>query len=66
MAVAPLNLWIETSGSWEQPYAALALVGLLLAEVGNLGDVVDRAAQAAAAGRPVGIRSEDVRPVVVS
>lgn len=30
LAVLPLNLWIETSGSWEQPYAALALIGLVL------------------------------------
>jgi hypothetical protein len=29
MAVLPLHLWIETSGHWEQPYAALALLGLL-------------------------------------
>ncbi len=29
LAVLPVHLWIETSGSWEQPYAALALLGLL-------------------------------------
>ncbi len=29
MAVLPIHLWIETSGSWEQPYAALALLGIL-------------------------------------
>lgn len=28
LAVLPLNLWIETSGSWEQPYAALVMLGL--------------------------------------
>jgi hypothetical protein len=26
LAVLPLNLWIESSGSWEQPYAALLLL----------------------------------------
>lgn len=26
MAVLPINLWIEASGSWEQPYAALVLI----------------------------------------
>lgn len=31
MAVLPVNLWIETSGVWEQPYAALALFGLFWA-----------------------------------
>lgn|GEM_PF-1864702 len=29
MALFPLNLWAETSGIWEQPYAALMLLGLL-------------------------------------
>lgn len=29
LAVLPIHLWIETSGNWEQPYAALALLGLL-------------------------------------
>jgi hypothetical protein len=28
-ALLPVHLWVETSGSWEQPYAALALVALL-------------------------------------
>jgi hypothetical protein len=31
MALAPLNLWIECSGSWEQPVSALALLGLVFA-----------------------------------
>ena len=30
LAVMPLSLWIETSGSWEQPYAAFALMVLML------------------------------------
>jgi hypothetical protein len=30
LAVVPMNHWIETSGSWEQPYSALALAGLIL------------------------------------
>jgi hypothetical protein len=30
LAVLPVNLWVETSGSWEQPYAAVALLGLFL------------------------------------
>ena len=30
LAILPMNLWIETSGSWEQPYSALALSGLIL------------------------------------
>lgn len=30
LAVLPVNLWVESSGSWEQPYAALALLGLFL------------------------------------
>jgi len=29
LAVLPIHLWVETSGYWEQPYAALALLGLL-------------------------------------
>jgi hypothetical protein len=29
MAVVPLNMWTETSGSWEQPYSALVLIMLL-------------------------------------
>jgi hypothetical protein len=29
LAVLPIHLWIETSGNWEQPYAALALLGIL-------------------------------------
>ena len=29
LAVLPVNLWVETSGSWPQPYAALALLALL-------------------------------------
>src|SRR5262249_13414177 len=33
LALLPFNLWVETSGSWEQPYAALALAGLFLAFV---------------------------------
>jgi hypothetical protein len=28
-ALLPVHLWVETSGSWEQPYTALALVALL-------------------------------------
>jgi 4-amino-4-deoxy-L-arabinose transferase-like glycosyltransferase len=28
LAVLPIHLWVETSGNWEQPYAALALLGL--------------------------------------
>jgi hypothetical protein len=31
LAVMPLNLWIESSGQWEQPLAALAMIGLVLA-----------------------------------
>jgi hypothetical protein len=31
LAVLPLNLSVETSGAWEQPYAVLALLALLLA-----------------------------------
>src|SRR5262249_2372373 len=30
MALFPINLWVETSGSWEQPAAALALLGILV------------------------------------
>jgi hypothetical protein len=30
LAVLPINLWIETSGTWEQPYSALALLALFL------------------------------------
>jgi hypothetical protein len=29
LAVLPLNLWVETSGAWEQPAAALVLIGIL-------------------------------------
>jgi hypothetical protein len=32
-AISPLNLWIETSGSWEQPVAAMCLFGLLYSAV---------------------------------
>jgi hypothetical protein len=31
LAVSPLNLWVETSGSWEQPYAVGVMLLLLLA-----------------------------------
>lgn len=31
MALAPLNLWVECSGGWEQPVSALALLGLVFA-----------------------------------
>jgi hypothetical protein len=31
LAVLPVNLYVETTGSWEQPYAALLLTVLLLA-----------------------------------
>jgi hypothetical protein len=31
LALSPVNLWIECSGCWEQPYAALALLGLVYA-----------------------------------
>lgn len=31
MAVLPVNLWIEASGAWEQPYGALALLGMFRA-----------------------------------
>src|SRR5262249_44050785 len=34
LALSPVNLWIETSGSWEQPYAALLLLGLFLTFTG--------------------------------
>jgi hypothetical protein len=30
LAVLPLNLWIESSGSWEQPYAAVLLLGAVI------------------------------------
>jgi hypothetical protein len=30
LALLPFNLWVETSGSWEQPACALVLVGLFL------------------------------------
>ena len=30
LAVLPINLWVETSGTWEQPYSALLLLGLFL------------------------------------
>jgi hypothetical protein len=30
LAVLPINLWIETSGSWEQPASALLLLALLI------------------------------------
>ncbi len=30
LAVSPFNLWVETSGGWEQPYAVLAMFGLLV------------------------------------
>lgn len=33
LAVSPLNLWVETSGSWEQPYAVGVMLLLLLALV---------------------------------
>ena len=31
LAILPLNLWVETSGAWEQPYSALVLLWMLLA-----------------------------------
>ena len=31
LAVLPLNLWVETSGAWEQPAAALVLIAILFA-----------------------------------
>lgn len=31
LALLPTNFWVETSGLWEQPFAALALLALLLA-----------------------------------
>lgn len=30
LAVLPTNLWIESSGTWEQPYAGLTILGFLL------------------------------------
>ena len=30
LAVSPLNLWVETSGSWEQPYAVAVMLLLLV------------------------------------
>jgi hypothetical protein len=30
LALLPVNLWVETTGGWEQPYSALALLGLFL------------------------------------
>ena len=30
MALSPLNLWNETSGSWEQAYSTIALMGLFV------------------------------------
>ncbi len=30
MAILPINLWVETSGSWEQPYSAVALLVMFL------------------------------------
>jgi hypothetical protein len=30
LALLPFNLWVETSGSWEQPACALVLIGLFL------------------------------------
>ena len=30
IALCPFNLWIETSGSWEQPYAVIALQAILI------------------------------------
>jgi hypothetical protein len=35
MAVLPLNLWVESSGSWEQPYTAIVLL-LLVREICRL------------------------------
>ncbi len=32
-ACSPLNIWVETSGTWEQPLIAVALIALLLAFV---------------------------------
>jgi hypothetical protein len=37
LALSPLNLWVETSGSWEQPYA-VAVMLLLLAALLRLHD----------------------------
>ena len=34
LAVLPVYLWLESSGSWEQPYAALLLVWLLILTAG--------------------------------
>jgi hypothetical protein len=30
LAILPINLWVETSGIWEQPYASLALLGFFI------------------------------------
>jgi hypothetical protein len=30
LAILPINLWVETSGNWEQPYSALVLLGLFV------------------------------------
>jgi len=34
LAISPLNFWIETSGSWEQPFSFLVLIGLLMTFIG--------------------------------
>lgn len=31
LALSPVNLWVESWGGWEQPFAVLALLGLLFA-----------------------------------
>jgi len=30
LALLPVNIWLEATGAWEQPYAALALLAILL------------------------------------
>jgi hypothetical protein len=34
LALCPLNLWVESWGGWEQPFAVLALLGLLFVFLG--------------------------------
>jgi hypothetical protein len=46
LALLPINLWVETSGSWEAPYSALLLLGLLaiFCRMRDHGWLVDRLA----------------------
>lgn len=55
MALSPVNLWVECSGCWEQPYAALGLLVLVFAFAVLHHSIWQSRSQAAATGLLCGL-----------